>query len=82
MDSSDNDRFGPTSDIVNKVRPDIFVRCEGTIFLFEPLTVAAKQWICENVQPDARWFGNALAVEWCYAAELAAGMRKDGFVLA
>jgi len=50
--------------------------------LFEPLTVAAKQWIAENVQPDAQWFGNALAVEWRYAAELAAAMREAGLVLA
>jgi hypothetical protein len=61
---------------------DIVVTCEGTIFLFEPLTAAAKHWIDENVQPDAQWFGNALVVEWRYAAELAAAMRADGLVLA
>ena len=73
---------GPASDNVDKLPPDIFVRCEGTIFLFEPLTVAAKHWIDENVQPDAQWVANALVVEWRYAAELAAGMRADGLVLA
>jgi len=81
-ESNDNDWFGPTSDIVNKVYPDVLVRNEGSVFLFTPLTPAAKHWICANVQPDAQWFGNALAVEWRYAAELAAAMRADGFVLA
>ena len=80
--SGNNDWFGPTRDTVDRVLPDVFVRCEGTIFLFEPLTIAAKQWIDENVQPDTQWFGNALAVEWRYAAELAAAMRGAGLVLA
>ena len=60
---------------------DVFVSCEGSIFLFTPLTVAAKQWIDENVQPDAQWFGNALAVEWRFTAELAAAMRVGGLIL-
>jgi hypothetical protein len=76
-----NSDDGPASDNVGKPPPDIFVRCEGTIFLFEPRTVAAKQWITENVQPDAQWFGNALVVEGRYAAELAAGMRDAGLAL-
>lgn len=61
---------------------DVFVSCEGSIFLFTPRTLAAKQWIEENVGPDAQWFANALVVEWRYAAELAAGMRVGGLVLA
>jgi len=60
---------------------DVFVSCEGSIFLFTPLTLAAKQWIDENVQPDAQRFGNALAVEWRFAAELAAAMRVGGLIL-
>ncbi len=60
---------------------DVYVSCEGSIFLFTPLTPAAEQWIAENVQPDAQWFGNALVVEWRYAAELAAAMRKAGLIL-
>jgi hypothetical protein len=82
MGPSNNDWFGPTSEIVNKVYPDVRVRNEGTVFLFTPLTPAAKQWIAENVQPDAQWFGNALVVECRYAAEIAAGMREAGLVLA
>jgi hypothetical protein len=59
---------------------DVFVTCEGSIFLFTPITLRAKQWICANVQPDAQWFGASLAVEHRYAADLAAGMREAGLV--
>jgi hypothetical protein len=61
---------------------DVFVSCEESIFPFTPITLAAKRWIDENVQPDARWFANALVVEWRYAAERVAAMRADGLVLA
>ena len=81
MGSSDNDWFGLTSDIVDKVLSDILVRNEGTIFLFIPLTPAAKDWIAKNVQPSVQWFGNALAVEWRFAAELAAALRDAGLAL-
>jgi len=72
---------GPSSHILSNVLPDVIVRYEGSIFLFEPLTVAAKHWIDANVQPNAQWFANALVVEFRYAAELAAAMRSDGLVL-
>ena len=60
---------------------DVYVSCEGSIFLFTPLTPAAEQWISEHVQADAKWFGSALVVEWIYAAELAVAMRQAGLVL-
>jgi len=75
-------RFGPTSDIVNKVYPDVLVRNEGSVFLFTPLTPAAKNWIAANVQPNAQWFGASLVVEHRYAADLAAVMREAGLILA
>jgi hypothetical protein len=81
-DSSNNDWFGPTSDIVNKVLADVLVRNEGSIFLFTPTTPAAREWISENVQPNTQWFGASLVVEHRYAADLAVGMRADGLVLA
>ncbi|HYL15260.1 MAG TPA: hypothetical protein VEV41_19635 [Terriglobales bacterium] len=82
MSSENNDWFGPTSDIVNKILPDVLIRDEGTIFLFKPLTPRAKQWIAYHVQPDATWFSNVLVVEHQYAWALAVGMQDDGLVLA
>ena len=61
--------------------PDVLVRNEGTVFVFCPLTVEAKQWISENVR-DALWFVSALVVEHRYAWPLAVGMQDAGLVLA
>lgn len=57
---------------------DIEINNEGTIFLFRPLTQVAKDWIEENVQEDAQWFGGVLVVEHRYASDLAIGMLNAG----
>jgi hypothetical protein len=62
--------------------PDVLVRNEGTLFLFCPLTPAAKEWVKQHVQADAQWFGNALVVEHRYALGLAHGMKDAGLLLA
>ena len=51
---------------------------EGSILLFRPLTDAAREWLKENVQGDAQWFGDALVVERRYAGDLAVGMLAAG----
>lgn len=65
-----------------KKGPDVLVRNEGTVFVFCPLTSAAKQWVEENVQSEPwQWFGNAVVVETRYAWGLAQGMKDEGLVL-
>jgi hypothetical protein len=54
-----------------QVTPDVLVRNEGTVFLFNPLTARAKEWIEEYVQADAQWFGTTLVVEHRFAWGLA-----------
>jgi hypothetical protein len=66
---------------ISSSTPDFLVRNEGTVFVFCPLTVEAKQWISEHVH-DALWFGSALVVELRYAWPLAVGMQDAGLVLA
>jgi hypothetical protein len=66
---------------ISSSTPDVLVRNEGTVFVFCPLTVEAKQWISEHVH-DPLWFGSALVVEHRYAWPLAVGMQDDGLVLA
>jgi hypothetical protein len=63
------------------VTPDVLIHNEGTVFLFNPLTSRAKEWIDENVQEDAQWFGTTLVVEHRYAWGLAVGMKEEGLVL-
>jgi hypothetical protein len=67
--------------MANLTNPDVLVHNEGTIFLFNPLTAAGKEWIDDNVQPDARWFGTTLVVEHRYAWGLAQGMQDAGLIL-
>jgi hypothetical protein len=61
--------------------PDVLVANEGTVFLFNPLTSRAKEWIDDNVQVDAQWFGTTLVVEHRYAWGLAQGMQDAGLLL-
>ena len=64
------------------MNPDISIEDHGTLFLFRMNTPAAAEWVSQNVQEDAQFFGDALAVEHRYAQDLAAGMQADGLVLA
>jgi len=64
-----------------RVAPDVLIANEGTVFVFCPLTAAAKDWIDGNVQADAVWFGNSLVVEHRFAWSLAVGMKDAGLVL-
>jgi hypothetical protein len=51
--------------------PDVLVANEGTVFLFNPLTARAKEWIDENLQPGDQRFGMTLVCEHRYAWGLA-----------
>ena len=63
-------------------QPDVLVANEGTVFLFNPLTAKARQWINEHVQAeDYQWLGTTLVVEHRYAWGLAEGMKDAGLVL-
>ncbi len=62
--------------------PDVLVHNEGTVFLFNPLTARAKEWIDENVQSESyQWFGTTLVVEHRFAWGLAQGLKDAGLVL-
>ncbi len=64
------------------IRADAIVQGGVAVFLFAPQTEIALEWIRENVQADAQWFGDALAVEHRFALDLAHGMILDGLKLA
>ena len=64
------------------MNPDISIENHGTLFLFRLNTLAAAEWVSQNVQSNAQFFGDALVVEPRHAADLATGMREDGMVIA
>ena len=49
-----------TTTTPTRATPDVLIRDAFTVVLFCPLTTRAKEWVDENVQSDAQWFGNAL----------------------
>jgi hypothetical protein len=57
---------------------DVTVEDHGTIWLFRPLTQAAKEWIDDNVTGGEDWFAGALAVEARFVQALIEGMQLDG----
>ena len=63
-------------------RPDVEIRFESTICLFEPHTRRGKTWIKSHVAPDAQWWGRSLVVEHRYAKEIARAMKSAGLKLA
>ena len=60
--------------------PDVLVANAGTVFVFCPLTLRAREWIDAHVQ-DAMWYGDSMIVEHRYAWGLAAGMKDAVLVL-
>lgn len=62
--------------------PDIQVENHFTLFLIWPLSTRGESWIQENVSQDSQRFGNALAVEPRYVADIMQGMSADGLIFA
>lgn len=60
---------------------DVIRENHGSIWLFRLQTDAAREWVAECVDPDAQYFGNALAVEHRYVDNLTVGMIEDGLVV-
>lgn len=58
---------------------DASVENHGSVYLVRPLTECAVTWLDEHT--DGTWFGNALAVEHRYVADLVAGMQDAGLTV-
>lgn len=49
-----------------------------TVFLLEPITEGAKAWIEANVD-SMQVFGNAIAIEHRYVADIVSGLLEAGY---
>lgn len=58
--------------------PDFTVRNEGTIFLLQPLTAAAAEWINDNLPEQRLVYGTAVVVEHRFIQDIVDGILKDG----
>ncbi len=60
--------------------PDFLIINHGSVVTVRPLTDAAKDWCCENVEmPD--WGGYNIPVEPRYAGALIDGIIESGFTI-
>jgi hypothetical protein len=61
--------------------PDFIIENHGSVFLVRPTNEGAVQHLRENVQGDASWFGDALAVEHRFIENLVAQLREEGWTV-
>ena len=57
---------------------DFIVSNHGTIFLLQPLTAAAKEWVAEHLPEDHQTFGSSIAVEHRFILDIVDGIRNNG----
>jgi hypothetical protein len=57
---------------------DFIVQDEGTIFLLQPLTDAAQEWIDEHIPEDAMYLRSAVVVEHRFICDIIAGVTSVG----
>ena len=50
--------------------PDVLIRNEGTVWVFNPLTPAAREWFDENVESEP---GSGWALRWLWTT----GWQQD-----
>jgi hypothetical protein len=61
---------------------DVLVHNEGTVWLFNPISERASEWVGEHVLTEPwQWLGQQFAVEHRYAPAIVEAMRGDGLVL-
>jgi hypothetical protein len=63
------------------MRIDFRVENHGSIYLLRPLTARARAWVENNLPEDAPAFGNAVAVEHRYIADIVTGAINDGLTV-
>ena len=62
--------------------PDVLIRNEGTVWVFNPLTPAAKEWFDENVESESwQWLGTSLVVDHGFAMGLIQGIEDAGLAI-
>jgi hypothetical protein len=61
-------------------KPDIRVRNDGSLVLFEPLNAKAAAFM-NDALADAPVFNNAVVIEDRHASEIATMLEREGFVL-
>jgi hypothetical protein len=60
---------------------DFEVSKHGTIFIFTPLTPAARDWVAEFLSQDARRWAGGVVIEHRYISDVVIGAQRDGLMV-
>ena len=65
------------------MNPDFVVEDHGSIFLLQPLSAAACEWIEEHIGEDNGYqpYWPTVVVEHRYISDIVAGIRSDGLLV-
>jgi hypothetical protein len=63
------------------MRIDLELSGSGTVYLFRPLTCAARARVKNHLPADATWFGDAVVIEHRYIGTIIGGVIGDGLVV-
>jgi hypothetical protein len=59
--------------------PDFEVSGGGSIYIFTPLTPAARDWVAEFLPEDAQRWAGGVVIEHRYISDVVMGAQRDGF---
>ena len=60
---------------------DFEVSIHGTIFVFAPLTPAARDWVAEFLPEDAQQWAGGVVIEHRYISDVVIGVQRDGLMV-
>lgn len=66
---------------MNKQQADFTLRGGGSVYLLFPDSIAAEEWIADNIQPGALTLGNGIAIEWRCVDDICNGIVNDGLTV-
>jgi len=61
------------------MRADYAFQCIRSLWIVWGKTARARKHLQASVDAEAQWWAGGLVVEPSYVADLAAGLREDGF---
>jgi hypothetical protein len=61
---------------------DFIVTDQSSVWLFEPLTEAARQFVRQQIERDDwLWVGQGFAIDYLAAGALAEDLQNEGFII-
>lgn len=60
---------------------DVIITNHHSILLLQPLSLEARDWLCEHTSKEAQWFRDALVVEPRYLPAICDAMEEAGFLV-